>query len=234
MFYSPQHYKLDPQKEELQKLSLQVINENAFASLISFEPSPVSSSGQSPAQAPEPQYFVTQLPLLLDYRGEDIYLIGHMARANPHWKSLSQQRKIFVLFQGPSSYISPAWYIEREDNVPTWNYVSVHVNGEFSIVSDPGGSYEILHRLTKKYESIFATGWRLPDQVPPALEPDLKAIVSFEIKITSMNGKFKLSQKQSPEERTRVIEGLKTIGQSIPSAEQKVGDWMQKFIDEKK
>src|ERR1700759_3803266 len=73
------------------------------------------------------QPFGTHLPFLLDRSAPHGTLIGHMARANPHWQSLREQPAL-VVFAGPHAYISPTWY-EAANVVPTWNYTAVHVSG---------------------------------------------------------------------------------------------------------
>ena len=84
--------------------------------------------------ADEPQ--ISHLPLL--YRAESATpgaLIGHMARANPHWQRFAEGPTL-ALFHGPHAYVSPSWYLEPEVAVPTWNYAVVHVRARAEVVTD--------------------------------------------------------------------------------------------------
>lgn len=117
MIYSPNHYK-----ENRNELIFQIIRNYSFATLI-------TQSSDGP--------FVSHLPLLLEFMGDKPFLLGHCAKANPHWKQFEDGEKITILFHGPHSYISPAWYQPKSDNVPTWNYATVHIQGRAAIISAP-------------------------------------------------------------------------------------------------
>ncbi|MFC5775594.1 FMN-binding negative transcriptional regulator [Ectobacillus antri] len=146
----------------------------------------------------------THLPLLLDE--ENNCLRGHIARGNPQWRELDGQ-EVLVVFQGPHCYISPSWY-ETQDTVPTWNYLAVHVYGTFTIVEDNERIQSGLAALVDKYE----TGDYHFHNVPTDYIEDLKkGIVNFEIPITSIEGKAKLSQNHSSERKQRVIAALEEI-----------------------
>ncbi len=82
--------------------------------------------------------FATHLPLLVHETGEQIVVEGHMAKANPHWKSMKEEGKSLVIFHGPHAYVSPSLYEIRE-SVPTWNYAAVHVYGEATLFTDEDG-----------------------------------------------------------------------------------------------
>lgn len=133
----------------------------------------------------------SHLPLLLrmDEAGNDI-LSGHMARANPQWREFESGAEVLAMFQGPHGYVSPSWYAD-DGAVPTWNYTSVHAYGVPEIV-DAGARLEsMVDAAVEHYESGFEKPWK-GDLQETFRQKLLKAIVGFEIRITRMEGKFKL------------------------------------------
>jgi len=126
-----------------------------------------------------------------------------MARANQQWKSLKDTQNVLVIFQGAHSYISPSWY--KSPGFPTWNYAVAHVYGKPRIIHDESAIYLIIKRLTKKYEAQYQKPW-----VPNIPSEKLKMVVGFEIAITDIQGKFKLSQNRPIEDQQSVIENLNT------------------------
>lgn len=157
------------------------------------------------------EVYVSHVPLLL----EEGKLVGHLARANPHWKVLGQA-KSRAIFQGPSGYISPSWY--EEDDVPTWNYAVAHATGP---VETFGGEelVEALRRLSARFEPE----WRF--MVPPDLEGRLdKAIVGISLAVEGWEVKAKLSQNRSAKDRAEVPAGLRRRG-GMRGIE--LADWME-------
>jgi transcriptional regulator len=150
---------------------------------------------------------ITHLPLLLDRaRGEFGTLVGHMARANPHWQRLETQTAVLALFHGPHTYVSPSWYLSHP-SVPTWNYAVVHAHGEARLIQDALALEPIVRALVEKYESGREHPWRV--EFPRHyMDKMLAAIVGFEIRITRLTGKFKLSQNRPAADVPRVIEAL--------------------------
>jgi transcriptional regulator len=147
----------------------------------------------------------SHLPVLLDAdTGRYGHLLGHMARANPQWKSVLGEA--LVVFSGPHTYVSPAWY-EEGGTVPTWNYVAVHAYGTFQIVEDRHGLLEILRRSVTTYEAPRSEPWAF-DESAPHVEALLKAIVGFRIEISRLEGKWKLSQNHPERRRAKVIQAL--------------------------
>ena len=161
-----------------------VIRANSFATLVTFD-------GAAP--------FASHVPLVLQpARGPRGALIGHVARANPQWQHFANDAEVLAIFQGPHAYISPSWY-PTPNMVPTWNYVAVHVYGIPRIVEDTAAFAEILRLTIDEYESGCPSPWReeLPADHKAAM---MKAIVTFEIEITRVEAKFKLSQNRRPED----------------------------------
>jgi transcriptional regulator len=148
---------------------------------------------------------ISHLPLTPKINGDQIELIGHLARANPHWKQMANAN-ITAVFLGAHTYITPKWYVEN--NVPTWNYSSVHASGIVNLIEDEIGIIDCLKELTTHVERHWPSGWEffIPKDL---LGPNLtKNIVGFKIKVTNFNFKKKLSQNRNDEDRRGVIEGL--------------------------
>ena len=157
----------------------------------------------------------THLPLLLESeRGAYGTLLGHMARANTQWQSFDEEQGALVIFQGPHAYITPSWY-EPGPNVPTWNYTAVHAYGKPHVIED-AAFIKLLHASVQTYEAGFEQPWTLdmPDEL---FRAKLKGIVGFEMQITRLEGKCKLSQTRSPAEQERVAYEL-SQSHDAPSA----------------
>ena len=160
--------------------------------------------------------FATHLPFLLDRAaGPHGTLIGHMARANPHWRELEAQ-PVLAVFSGPHAYISPEWY-ETEHAVPTWNYVAVHALGRATLVEDSPELRDIVRRSVTYYESARPEPWAL-NESGPFVERLLTQIVGFRIEITRLEGKKKLSQNHPRERREKVIQALEGAGDADAAA----------------
>jgi len=137
-------------------------------------------------------------------------LVSHMARANPHWKSWTEQTRVLAIFQGPHAYITPGWY-DQQRTVPTWNYATVHAYGTPRLIHDTDELRTIVTELVGLHEGAIESGWdrSLMDSV---MSTELRAIVGFEIPIDSLEGKFKFNQNRSPEDQLGVVRGLERSG----------------------
>jgi transcriptional regulator len=168
--------------------------------------------------------FASHLPFMLDAeRGPHGRLLAHMARANPQWRDFDATSEVLVIFQGPHAYISPSWY-ETHPSVPTWNYAVVHAYGVPHIVEDHATLRHILEALVDTHEAAFAQPWRM-DLPHDYLDKMMRAVVGFEIEITRLEGKLKLSQNRSEHDQHRVAEAL---GQSEHSLDRDVATLMNK------
>ncbi|HEY7346728.1 MAG TPA: FMN-binding negative transcriptional regulator [Ktedonobacterales bacterium] len=166
----------------------------------------------------------THLPLLLESeRGPYGTLLGHMARANAQWSGFTGEQEALVIFQGPHAYITPSWY-EPGLHVPTWNYATVHAYGKPRVMKDQAALIRLLHASVQTYEAGFAQPWKLELPTDFFLSK-LKGIVGFEMEITRLEGKFKLSQNRSETERERVAAELKESQDSVSAG---VGEMMGK------
>jgi len=171
-------------------LKLAFMRANPFAIL-------VSSTDSRP--------FATHLPLLLHESDANLILRGHVAKANPHWRTIDDPRESLAIFHGPHAYVSPTLYEIRE-SVPTWNYAAVHVYGKGRILSDDSDATKVLEDLITEFDIPNQSQWQ-------SLSSDyrtrmLRHIVTFEITATPVATKFKLSQNRTKAEQENVIRVL--------------------------
>jgi transcriptional regulator len=153
----------------------------------------------------------SHLPLLLDREaGPHGRLIGHMARANSHWQSASNQRAL-AIYHGPHAYVSPGW-IEAKNVVPTWNYATVHAYGTLRVIEDRDRLCGILQRTVSRYESNREQPWSMASPDADFIEKLLAAIVGFEIDVDRLEGKWKLNQNHPLERREQIMSGLRETG----------------------
>ena len=152
---------------------------------------------------------INHLPLHLDpTRGEHGTLLGHVARANPVWKT--PPTSSVVVFQGPQSYVTPSWYPTKREGgkvVPTWNYAVVHAYGLPRFIHDKDELHALVSRLTDRHEAARAHPWSVNDAPREYTQAMLGAIVGLEIEITKLQGKFKLSQNRAPVDQKGVLAG---------------------------
>ena len=156
--------------------------------------------------APNGVPFVSHLPFLLESTvGAHGKLLGHMARANPQWQHLAASSEVLAVFQGPHAYVSPSWY--SSPGVPTWNYAVVHLYGKPRLIEGEAELEALITRLTNIHESQMPSPWK-PNLAGERRAKLLSMIVGFEIEITDVQGKFKLSQNRPAEDQQRVIKQL--------------------------
>jgi transcriptional regulator len=183
--YIPEHFRVREHSA-----ALAFMRANPFTILI-------SSTDEGP--------FATHLPIVSRDEGDKLILRGHVAKANPHWRYLEQQPRSLVIFHGPHAYVSPANYSTREV-VPTWNYGTVHVYGDARTFSAHDELLGVLHELIPMFEPAYADQWATLS--PAYRERMLSHIVGFEIAVTKIEAKFKLSQNRTKEEQENIIVSL--------------------------
>lgn len=183
--YVPTHFQADDDA-----LVDELIDANSFATL-------VSQRGGEP--------FATHLPLLRERRDGRTVLVGHLARANPHWRAFGEAA-VMAIFQGPHGYVSPRYYVSP-NLVPTWNYAAIHCYGRVRIVDDAAQARAILAKMVERYEGGRADRWTM--SLDPEFEAKLvAAIVAFEIDVERVEAKFKLSQNRAPADRRSLLAAL--------------------------
>ena len=189
------------------------IQKNAFATLITQE------NGRSLA---------THLPFVLDQNESGKAIIsGHIAKANAQWKTIPEQGEVLVMFQGPHAYISSSWY--NHENVPTWNYLAVHVYGKIRLIEGE----ELLNHLKKlvhTYEEDRPNRVSVEEMSGAYLESQIRALVGFEIQITEVQASAKLSQNR---DQTNFENIITELSKSNLDLDQKVAEEMGKFRKEK-
>jgi transcriptional regulator len=155
------------------------------------------------------------IPLLVHAAGEDdILLHGHVARANPVWRSIETRADALAIFQDAGGYITPSWYATKAQTgkvVPTWNYVAVHAYGKARAIHDPAWLRGFLTRLTATHEAARPAPWQLSDAPADYVEAQLKAIVGIEITVSRLIGKWKMSQNRQPQDIDGVVAGLRAM-----------------------
>jgi transcriptional regulator len=183
--YLPEHFRVRDHAD-----AIAFMRANPFAILI-------SNTNDGP--------FATHLPLAIRETENGVLLRGHVAKANPHWHLLEQNPLSLTIFHGPHAYVSPVNYTTRE-TVPTWNYGAVHAYGNARIFSTAEELLAMLHELIPMFEPAYADQWAgLSDTYRQRM---LSHIVGFEISVTRIEGKFKLSQNRTREEQTNIIRSL--------------------------
>lgn len=184
--YVPKYYKVDNLDEVKDFISA-----NGFATLISQV---------------EGRLWATHIPLMLDTdpQGNSI-LTGHLSKANKQWKNFNASDEVLAVFIGPHAYISSSWY--DHENVPTWNYVAVHVYGRIRIV-EGDLLMDQLSKMVDKYETGLKNPVNLRTMSKDYLKQEIKGLVGIEIEITEIQAASKLSQNRDEKNYDRILAGL--------------------------
>lgn len=187
---------------------LEFIKKNAFSTLVT------QVNGKA---------WATHLPFVLAKNSNgDAILSGHIAKANPQWKTFSGEEEGLVIFQGPHAYISSSWY--NHENVPTWNYLAVHVYGKIKILEGE----ELLNHLKSlvdHYEEGRPNRVHVETMSESYFESQLRALVGFEVKIEEVHASAKLSQNRDEVNYQAIIEKLQESNQPL---DQEIAEEMRK------
>lgn len=172
------------------------LNENSFGILISQVDGKISG---------------THIPMELDTNenGEDV-LVGHVAKSNPQSKNFRNEEEILAIFNGPHSYVSSSWY--QKENVPTWNYIAVHVYGKVKIIRGEE-LLDSLKKLVDKYEQNSQNPVSIEKMSNRTLK-QVNGIVGFSIKINEIQAAYKLSQNRKKNDYQNIINELNKVGNS--------------------
>jgi transcriptional regulator len=149
----------------------------------------------------------SHIPIMLRRSAEKAVLVGHVARANDQWRQFDGKAEALAIFHGPHAYVSPTWYATAPA-VPTWNYAAVHVYGKPRAREEGDFTAAALRDLVARHEVSRAKPWRPEDLARDFVEKLAKAIVAFEMPIDRIEGKFKLGQNRSQDDRVGMLEGL--------------------------
>ncbi|MBV9200653.1 MAG: FMN-binding negative transcriptional regulator [Alphaproteobacteria bacterium] len=159
----------------------------------------------------------SHIPFLTERGGDQLHLQGHLARPNPQVADLARGGEVLAIFHGPHAYISPNWY-ETGPSVPTWNYADVHAYGTVQLIEDEEWLRRFLVRLSDRHETRNPVPWRMQDLPEPYAQAMLKGIVGFDIAVTRLEGKYKLSQNRPTADRPGVIKELEARDDGEPRA----------------
>lgn len=197
--YTPKHFQLTDHHE-----AISFMQKYSFATVITV------LNG-----VPE----ATHLPFLVEQRGEELVLVSHFAKANPQATVVFNETSL-VIFTEPHAYISPSNY-EKEQNVPTWNYLSVHAYGKATLIDDKTEVIRLLEKMIGFYEAGYREQWdKLPDDYKFKM---MNGITAFEIVVTDLQAKKKLSQNRTEVEREKIIASL---SKSSDKNEQEIAAYM--------
>lgn len=155
-------------------------------------------------------------------------LRGHVARANPVWREATPGQDVLALFHGPQAYVSPGWYPSKQAHgkvVPTWNYAVVEARGRMTAIEDAVWLRALVGRLTDRHEAAQRRPWKVDDAPADFVAQMLGAIVGIEIRLSALNGKWKLSQNRSAADREGVQAGLAAGGDADAAA---TAAWMRR------
>jgi transcriptional regulator len=184
--YIPEHFRLEDHAA-----AIAFMRANPFAIL-------VSNTSDGP--------FATHLPVVIRESAGHITIRGHVAKANPHWRYLHEQPHCLMIFHGPHAYISPGHYDSREV-VPTWDYGAVHVYGNARTYTAPEDLLSMLGDLIPTFEAAYAEQWASLSEAYRSRM--LGHIVGFEIVVTRVEAKMKLSQNRTRDEQQHIIDSLR-------------------------
>jgi len=154
--------------------------------------------------------FASHLPTVLKDEGRYGVIECHLARANPHCRDLAGGEAL-VIFQGVEGYITPNWYPSKAEGgkvVPTWNFAAVHAYGRPEVVNDADWLRRHVTELTAQQERDQPRPWAPSDAPMNFIDIMLRGIVGFRFAITRLEGKWKMSQNRTPQDREGVVKGL--------------------------
>lgn len=201
MYQPPQFRSTDP------AIAAEAMRDNPFASLISTDGAGLP--------------FVTHLPLHLEERDGSFFLLGHCAKANPHWRYLQERPQAVVTFLGPHAYMSPQIYPDLA-RVPSWTYLAVHCTVSARLIHDAAEKDGLLKKLIGDHEPAYAQQWRgLGDEFAQKM---LAGIVAFELQVVDLQCKLKLNQHR-PEAHAR----MRAIYAQGNENERQLARWMDRL-----
>jgi transcriptional regulator len=193
--YVPKHFR-----ETNQETLLGFMRANSFVTLVSIlEGAP----------------FASHIPLVIETNGDEVKLTGHLAKGNSQWKAFGEGETL-AIFTGPHAYVSPSLY-EKRESVPTWNYIAVHAYGVPKIIeiTEREKFEQMMDDLIDYYDAFYKEQWHsLPDPYRTSM---MKGIVAFEMTVTRLEGKYKLSQNRPEVDQRNVAEALSKSSHPVSS-----------------
>lgn len=188
--YSPPYNRVEDRRE-----LLEVMRANRFALL-------VTATGGVP--------MASHLPVTVADGTGGLVIRSHMARPNPQWREFFED-EVLVVFSGPHAYVSPRWY-EATERVPTWNYAAVHAYGKVTVTEDPSAKHAAQRALVAELDPAWLPKFdALGSEYVSSM---LEGIVAFEIAVTRLQTRWKLSQNRGRREQERIAAGLESSADS--------------------
>lgn len=188
--YVPKHFQA-PSLEAVENF----IHQNGFATLVSQDDSSVMA---------------THTPLMIKEAEDGSKLLtGHISKANIQKESIASPRDVLAIFLEHHAYVSSSWY--DHINVPTWNYIAVHVYGRARIIEGEE-LVRSLDRLVKKYEGDSADAFSITDMPDQMLKSEMNGIIGFDIEVSKVEASYKLSQNRNDNDYNNIIEKLENRG----------------------
>ena len=177
-----------------------------------------------------PTIRITHIPCVLDRtKGPYGTIFGHISKNNPQQQAFDGTAPATIVFHGPESYISPTWYSKAEA-VPTWNFAVVHASGKLKAITDKDALHQLLADLIHKFEGRYPQSTYDFSKLPESyVYPMIGGIVGFEMQIDGLEGKCKLSQDRSEEDRASVLKHLPTAWR-----EPTIAEFTQRFYEFRK
>jgi transcriptional regulator len=140
---------------------------------------------------------------------------GHVAKGNGQWKRADLATPALVTWVGPDAYVSPSYYPSKQEHgkvVPTWNFIAVQAKGTLILHHDDEWKRSHVESLTNFHEEVLPTPWSVNDAPSDFIDGLVKAIVGIELRVTSIEGKWKLSQNRTSEDIAGVVSSLESQG----------------------
>lgn len=189
--YVPKHFQFEDYTEQVE-----FMKEYSFATIVSIKNNiPIA----------------TQLPFQINEHADKLFLSSHFAVANEQASGIADSASL-VIFSEPHAYISPMHY-DKEESVPTWDYIAVHAYGTARIIDNEDEKTEVLEQMIKSYDSDYLTQWQgLSERFKKGM---MRGIVAFELEVTDLQGQKKTSQNKAPGERERIATHLEKGGNSV-------------------
>lgn len=179
---------------------LALVRENAFGTFVTATPSGLA---------------ISHLPMKIDADEEgSLVLTAHFSKGNNHLEALDSGHPSTAIFHGPHAYLSPNWY-ETEASVPTWNYAAVRAHGNPVAITNPNRTKDILDSLVSMFENDATGNWSTDRLDEKFIQGQMKGIVAFEMPVTHLEGKAKMSQNRKPEDIAGAISGLRSSGRTL-------------------
>lgn len=184
--YIPKHFKV----EDIEEVK-SFINQYDFATIITVK------DGRPAA---------THTPVILNEEDGEWTITGHISKGNEQWKTFDGHEDTLVIFKGPDAYISSTWY--EGENVPTWNYQSVHLYGKCSLLNEEELQKDLVN-LLEKHEGKSKNGatW---ENLSEDSQAQIKGIAGFKVKVQEVQAAYKMSQNRNETDHSNITEALDT------------------------